>query len=82
MNLTGWGYVPPSRPTNRKPYRRYFVLSDGREVTASQLSRDPDNIHGINRSTLWSRLLRGMTEPEQLLACAQRTGRPPRVKRS
>jgi hypothetical protein len=82
MNLTGWGHVPAHKPTNRKPHRRYFALSDGREVTASQLSRDPGNVHNIKRSTLHARLLRGMTEPEQLLACAQRTGRPPRAKRS
>ena len=82
MNLTGWGYVPASRSTTRKPHRRYFALSDGREVTASQLSRDPDNVHGINRNTLRDRLLRGMTEPEQLLQPRiSPPGRPPRAKR-
>jgi hypothetical protein len=78
MNVTGWGYVPARKPANRKPYRRYFVLSTGRTVTAAMLARDPDNVHDINRNTLRARLLRGMTDPTNIFQPRLPAGRRPK----
>lgn len=86
MSLIGWGYISQHKPSvtrkhrsgKSKPYRRYYVLSNGEQATAPMLARDARNVHGIKINTIRSRLERGVLDPGLVLGPNPGRGRPPK----